>query len=71
MSKEKLFITGLIVTVFGLILILVSRFKLPFTLFRLPGDIFIKRGNFTFYFPLTTCIVISIVLTLILRLFRD
>lgn len=31
---------------------------------RLPGDIHIKRDNFTFYFPLTTCILISVLLTL-------
>ncbi|TCL62185.1 DUF2905 family protein [Hydrogenispora ethanolica] len=37
---------------------------------RLPGDILIKRGNFTFYFPLATCILVSIVVTLILALFR-
>jgi hypothetical protein len=36
---------------------------------RLPGDIFVKRGNFTFYFPLVTCIIISIVLSLIMALF--
>lgn len=34
---------------------------------RLPGDILIKRDNFTFYFPLTTMILISIVITVILR----
>jgi formate hydrogenlyase subunit 3/multisubunit Na+/H+ antiporter MnhD subunit len=32
---------------------------------RLPGDIHIKRDNFTFYFPLTTCILISVLLTLL------
>jgi hypothetical protein len=36
---------------------------------RLPGDILIKHGNFTFYFPVVTCIIISIVLSLILALF--
>lgn len=35
---------------------------------RLPGDIVIQRGNFTFYFPIVTSIVISIVLTLVLTL---
>jgi len=35
---------------------------------RLPGDIILKRGNFTFYFPLGTCILISIFLTLLLTL---
>ncbi len=37
---------------------------------RLPGDIVIKRENFTFYFPLATCIIMSVVLSLILALFR-
>lgn len=35
---------------------------------RLPGDIYIKKGNFTFYFPLVTSILISVVLSLILLL---
>ena len=37
---------------------------------RLPGNIVLKRENFSFYFPLGTCILISIILTLILYLFR-
>src|SRR3954471_19646335 len=37
---------------------------------RLPGDIRIERGNSGFYFPIVTCIIISIVLSLILSLFR-
>ncbi len=37
---------------------------------RLPGDIRYTRGNFSFYFPLVTCVVVSVVLTLILRFFR-
>jgi hypothetical protein len=39
--------------------------KVPF-LGRLPGDIHVQRGNWSFYFPLTTSIILSIVLTLIL-----
>lgn len=42
--------------------------KLPFG--RLPGDILIQRENFVFYFPITTMILISIVLTLLLWIFR-
>jgi len=41
--------------------------KIPF-LGRLPGDIHVERGNWSFYFPLTTSILLSIVLTLILAL---
>ena len=37
---------------------------------RLPGDVAIRRGNFSFYFPLATSIILSIILTLILAFFR-
>jgi hypothetical protein len=37
---------------------------------RLPGDIFVRKGNATFYFPIVTCIIISAVLTLLSWLFR-
>jgi hypothetical protein len=43
-------------------------FGLP--LGRLPGDIYVRRGNFSFYFPLATSIILSIILTLILAFFR-
>ncbi|MCD6575117.1 DUF2905 domain-containing protein [Candidatus Aerophobetes bacterium] len=41
--------------------------KIPF-LGKLPGDIYIEKGNFSFYFPVVTCILISIILSLILTL---
>jgi hypothetical protein len=37
---------------------------------RLPGDFYVRRGSFSFYFPLATSIVLSILLTLIVALFR-
>jgi hypothetical protein len=37
---------------------------------KLPGDIYVRRGNFTFYFPVVTSIILSILLTLIFSLFR-
>ena len=37
---------------------------------RLPGDIQFKRGNFSFYFPIVTCLLLSLLLTIILRSFR-
>jgi len=37
---------------------------------RLPGDIIVRRGNFTFYFPVMTMLIISILLTAVLRLLR-
>lgn len=35
---------------------------------KIPGDIYIKKGNFSFYFPIVSCLIISILLTLILNL---
>ena len=43
--------------------------KIPY-IGRLPGDISIKRENFSFYFPITTSIVISIILTILFSIFR-
>ncbi len=60
-------ILGVILVVIGLALLLVP--KIP-GLGKLPGDIVIKRENFTFYFPLGTSILISIILSLIFWLFR-
>ena len=37
---------------------------------RLPGDFHVQRGNFSFYFPLVTCLLLSLLLTLLLWLFR-
>jgi len=37
---------------------------------KLPGDMSVQKGNFSFYFPIVTCIVISILLTLLFWLFR-
>jgi hypothetical protein len=37
---------------------------------RLPGDIHYSRGNFSFYFPIVTCLLVSAILTLLLWLFR-
>ncbi len=57
---------GVILVVLGLLLTFAE--KLPLGLGKLPGDITIKRDNFTFYFPLATSILLSILLTLILNL---
>jgi len=43
--------------------------KIPY-IGRLPGDISIKRENFSFYFPITTSIIISIILTILFSIFR-
>lgn len=38
---------------------------------KLPGDIVVSKGNFTFYFPLTTCIILSVILTLVFIVLRS
>ncbi|WP_029520588.1 MULTISPECIES: DUF2905 domain-containing protein [unclassified Persephonella] len=60
---KTLIIIGLFIVVLGLIIMFFE--KLPFGLGKLPGDIYIKRDNFVFYFPITTSILISVVLSLI------
>lgn len=65
-GKSIIFI-GVIIIIVGVILLFSD--KLPFNLGRLPGDIAIKKENFSFYFPITTSIIISIVLSLLFYLF--
>jgi hypothetical protein len=62
---------GALMVLLGLILLAAGDLpgKVPW-LGRLPGDIYVQRGNWTFYFPLVTCLIISIVLTLLFSLFR-
>jgi hypothetical protein len=62
---RALIVLGLVVAAIGVVLVLVGR--LPW-LGRLPGDIAIERGNWAFYFPLGTSILLSIILTLVLWL---
>ena len=62
-----LVIIGVIVALAGL---LMWTGLTPKWLGRLPGDIRVERGNFSLYFPIVTCIVVSIILTLIFSLFR-
>ncbi len=59
-------ILGIAFLVIGGLIILLGRFNLP--LGRLPGDIRIEGKNGSFYFPLTTCILISAVLTILANL---
>ncbi len=58
---------GVILVIVGAVFLLAP--KLPW-LGRLPGDFSFKRGNVSFFFPLGTCILISIILSLIMYLFR-
>ncbi len=62
-----LILVGILFVVAGLLLSFGA--KIPY-LGRLPGDIRIQRENFTFYFPLTTSILISLLFSLLLWLFR-
>jgi hypothetical protein len=57
---------GVVIALVGVLLMLAGR--VPW-IGRLPGDIHVQRGNWTFYFPLATSIVISVVLTLVFWLF--
>jgi len=59
-------IIGVITTLVGL---LIWSGIAPKWLARLPGDIRIERGHSAFYFPIVTCIILSIVLSLLLSLF--
>ena len=61
---KVLVVVGLVIAAIGLVMML------GFPLGRLPGDIAVRRGNVSFYFPLTTSIVLSILVTLVLAWFR-
>jgi hypothetical protein len=64
---RMLVVIGLVIAGIGLIWVLAPN--LP-RLGRLPGDIVIERGNSRFYFPIVTCILISVVLSLVMWAFR-
>lgn len=64
---KMLILLGVLIIVMGLLLLLGE--KIPW-IGRLPGDIVLKKEKFTFYFPLTTSILISIILTLLFTFFR-
>jgi hypothetical protein len=66
LGKALIFI-GAIIALIGLVLTLSG--KVPW-LGKLPGDIYIKRDNFSFSFPLTTCIILSALISFIFWLFR-
>ena len=59
---KLLIVCGLSIAAIGVVVVLAGR--LPW-IGRLPGDIYVRRGNFTFYFPLATSILVSVGLTLI------
>ena len=61
---RTLVVVGLIVAAIG------GLMMLGLSLGRLPGDIAVSRGRGTFYFPVVTCIVLSVLLTVLMSLFR-
>ena len=64
---QKLLVSiGLVILIIGLLWPVISKLGLG----RLPGDILIRREGFTFYFPLATSIIVSVVITLIIWWFR-
>ncbi len=64
LGKTMILIGGVIM-IMGLVMILGGKIGLG----KLPGDIFYKKGNVTFYFPIITSILLSIVLSILLNLF--
>jgi len=64
---KLLILLGVFIVLMGLLLM--AGDKIPWV-GRLPGDIVIKKEKFTFYFPLATCILISLLITIFFALFR-
>ncbi len=64
--QRWLILAGLLLAALGLLWPLIAKLGLG----RLPGDILIRKEGFTFYFPITTGIVVSLVLSLIFWIFR-
>ncbi|MBA2651160.1 MAG: DUF2905 domain-containing protein [Tatlockia sp.] len=64
--QKLLILFGILLVIIGLSWPIIKKIGLG----RLPGDIFIRKSNFTFYFPITTCIIISLIIALIIWLFK-
>ena len=64
---KMLIVVGIVFIVTGLAFLFGD--KIPF-LGKLPGDISIQKERFSFYFPITTCIIISIILSILFAIFR-
>jgi len=63
---KKLIIIGFLLVVAGLLWPFLEKLNLG----RLPGDIIIRRDDFRFYFPVTTCLIVSVVLTILIWFFK-
>jgi hypothetical protein len=70
MLGKNLIVIGLLIAATGAVLYFRDSFPFIKLLGKLPGDIAIKRENFSFYFPLATSILISIILSLVIKLFN-
>jgi len=64
--QKILIIIGIIILIIGLLYPYIKKLGLG----QLPGDILFKTGNSTFFFPVITCLIISIILTIIFNLFK-
>ena len=64
--QKILIILGMILLIVGLL----YPFKKKIGFSQLPGDIIVKSGNLTFFFPIVTCIIISVILTIIFNFFK-
>ena len=64
--QKILIIIGIILLIVGLLYPYIKKLGLG----QLPGDILFKTGNSTFFFPIMTCLIISIILTIIFNLFK-
>jgi hypothetical protein len=64
---KMLIVAGIVFIIMGIAFLFGD--KIPF-LGRLPGDIAIQKERFSFYFPITTCIIISVVLSILFAIFR-
>ncbi len=62
-AARTMILIGTVLIVTGLVMLIIPRLPL---VGKLPGDVLIKREHYSFYFPLATCIVISIIISLIL-----
>ena len=67
-TGKLLIIFGVVAIIAGILIMFGTKFPLHG---KLPGDIYIKKENFSFYFPLTTSILVSVVLSLVFWIFRS
>jgi hypothetical protein len=63
---NSLIMMGLVIAFIGVVMTVLQKTGVP----RLPGDILVQKDNFTFYFPIATSILVSVVLTILFSIFR-